>query len=81
VRLHDIDGPTAGAEKCGALLLCTQVSTPPPRLLLRFNGNTITLGARGDSYYEYLLKQWVQTQQSEDKYKVCITIVLLAACV
>ncbi|CAB3225945.1 unnamed protein product [Arctia plantaginis] len=30
------------------------------------NGNflphaTITLGARGDSYYEYLLKQWIQT--------------------
>ena len=23
--------------------------------------STITLGARGDSYYEYLLKQWVQT--------------------
>lgn len=22
---------------------------------------TITLGARGDSYYEYLLKQWIQT--------------------
>jgi hypothetical protein len=26
----------------------------------RFVGNTITLGARGDSYYEYLLKQWIQ---------------------
>ena len=24
-------------------------------------GATITLGARGDSYYEYLLKQWIQT--------------------
>ena len=23
--------------------------------------STITLGARGDSYYEYLLKQWLQT--------------------
>jgi len=23
--------------------------------------STVTLGARGDSYYEYLLKQWVQT--------------------
>lgn len=22
---------------------------------------TLTLGARGDSYYEYLLKQWIQT--------------------
>jgi hypothetical protein len=26
----------------------------------RLVGNTITLGARGDSYYEYLLKQWIQ---------------------
>ena len=25
-----------------------------------FVGHTITLGARGDSYYEYLLKQWIQ---------------------
>lgn len=23
--------------------------------------STITLGARGDSYYEYLLKMWLQT--------------------
>lgn len=26
----------------------------------RFVSQTITLGARGDSYYEYLLKQWIQ---------------------
>jgi len=26
-----------------------------------FVGNTLTLGARVDSYYEYLLKQWIQT--------------------
>lgn len=26
--------------------------------------STITLGARGDSYYEYLLKQWLQTGRS-----------------
>lgn len=25
------------------------------------NFATISLGARGDSYYEYLLKQWIQT--------------------
>jgi len=25
------------------------------------SSGTITLGARGDSYYEYLLKQWIQT--------------------
>jgi len=28
--------------------------------------STITLGARGDSYYEYLLKQWLQTGQTLD---------------
>lgn len=25
------------------------------------NYATISLGARGDSYYEYLVKQWIQT--------------------
>ncbi|CAK8675021.1 unnamed protein product [Clavelina lepadiformis] len=28
-------------------------------------GGTFTVGARADSYYEYLLKQWVQTGQTE----------------
>lgn len=28
--------------------------------------STITLGARADSYYEYLLKQWLQTGKSKD---------------
>jgi mannosyl-oligosaccharide alpha-1,2-mannosidase len=27
----------------------------------RFSASTVTLGARGDSYYEYLLKQYLQT--------------------
>nr|XP_023011842.1 endoplasmic reticulum mannosyl-oligosaccharide 1,2-alpha-mannosidase [Leptinotarsa decemlineata] len=30
---------------------------------------SITLGARGDSYYEYLLKQWIQTGKSIDYLK------------
>ena len=30
-------------------------------------GATITLGARGDSYYEYLLKQWLQSGKKENK--------------
>lgn len=30
---------------------------------------TITLGARGDSYYEYLLKQWLQSGKTEDWLK------------
>ena len=28
--------------------------------------STISLGARGDSYYEYLLKQWLQTGKNND---------------
>lgn len=33
------------------------------------NGYTITLGARTDSYYEYLLKQWLQTGKTVDWLK------------
>ncbi|VDD75134.1 unnamed protein product [Mesocestoides corti] len=32
----------------------------------RSSSDTITLGARGDSYYEYLLKVWVQTGKKSD---------------
>lgn len=31
-------------------------------------GSTITMGARGDSYYEYLLKQYLQTSQIEHRF-------------
>jgi len=30
------------------------------------NYATISLGARGDSYYEYLLKQWIQTGRKDN---------------
>ncbi|XP_048772672.2 endoplasmic reticulum mannosyl-oligosaccharide 1,2-alpha-mannosidase-like isoform X2 [Ostrea edulis] len=33
------------------------------------NSATITFGARGDSYYEYLLKQWIQTGKKKDYLK------------
>jgi mannosyl-oligosaccharide alpha-1,2-mannosidase len=29
---------------------------------------TITLGARGDSYYEYLLKMWLQSGKRNNMY-------------
>ncbi|KAJ2745878.1 mannosyl-oligosaccharide alpha-1,2-mannosidase [Coemansia sp. BCRC 34301] len=35
-----------------------------------FTGGEIRLGSRGDSYYEYLLKQWLQTRQSESQFRV-----------
>ncbi|KAJ2655786.1 mannosyl-oligosaccharide alpha-1,2-mannosidase [Coemansia sp. RSA 1200] len=31
--------------------------------------DTIRLGSRGDSYYEYLLKQWLQTSQTEPRFR------------
>ncbi|KAH7329102.1 mannosyl-oligosaccharide 1,2-alpha-mannosidase [Stachybotrys elegans] len=33
-----------------------------------FRGENIRLGSRGDSYYEYLIKQYLQTQKSEKVY-------------
>lgn len=30
------------------------------------NFATISLGARADSYYEYLVKQWIQTGKKND---------------
>ncbi|KAN0086672.1 Glycoside hydrolase [Elaphomyces granulatus] len=35
----------------------------------RFRGQNIRLGSRGDSYYEYLLKQYLQTSKQEPIYK------------
>merc|ERR1711871_589366 len=34
----------------------------------RWSGNLTTLGARGDSYYEYLLKQYLLTNRSELRF-------------
>jgi len=34
-----------------------------------FRGNNIRLGSRGDSYYEYLIKQYLQTSEQEPVYK------------
>ena len=39
----------------------------------QFRKSTITLGARGDSYYEYLLKQWIQTGRTIDLWVYCAT--------
>ncbi|ODV63565.1 mannosyl-oligosaccharide 1,2-alpha-mannosidase, partial [Ascoidea rubescens DSM 1968] len=34
----------------------------------KYQGKLIRLGSRGDSYYEYLLKQYIQTGLQEDNY-------------
>lgn len=35
----------------------------------KFRGNNIRYGSRGDSYYEYLIKQYLQTSQQEPAYQ------------
>ncbi|KAJ5084371.1 CAZyme family GH47 [Penicillium alfredii] len=35
----------------------------------KFRRNNIRLGSRGDSYYEYLIKQYLQTSEQEPVYK------------
>ncbi|KAF9375698.1 mannosyl-oligosaccharide alpha-1,2-mannosidase [Mortierella sp. AD011] len=35
----------------------------------QFHGHEIRLGSRGDSYYEYLIKQYLQTSRTEPLYK------------
>eukprot|EP00041_Stephanoeca_diplocostata_P033223 m.1093250 g.1093250 ORF g.1093250 m.1093250 type:complete len:660 (-) comp24295_c0_seq4:2274-4253(-) len=35
----------------------------------KLKGSHITLGARGDSYYEYLLKQWLQSGKTDQRWK------------
>ena len=35
----------------------------------KFSGSRITLGARGDSYYEYLLKQWLQSGKTDGRWR------------
>lgn len=35
----------------------------------KFQGQQIRLGSRGDSYYEYLIKQFLQTENHEDIYR------------
>lgn len=38
-----------------------------------FHGNMVTLGARGDSYYEYLLKAWLQSGRRDDQLRIMYT--------
>lgn len=36
----------------------------------KFTSKNVRLGSRGDSYYEYLIKQYLQTSQEEPIYKI-----------
>ena len=33
----------------------------------QFRSGTLTMGARADTYYEYLLKQWIQSGKTENR--------------
>lgn len=46
-----------------------------------FNGQQVSLGALGDSFYEYLLKLWLLSGKRLKDLKVCIQmIVVVLAC-
>eukprot|EP00927_Polykrikos_kofoidii_P004043 TRINITY_DN11605_c1_g1_i3.p1 TRINITY_DN11605_c1_g1~~TRINITY_DN11605_c1_g1_i3.p1 ORF type:complete len:949 (-),score=207.95 TRINITY_DN11605_c1_g1_i3:149-2995(-) len=52
-------------EKAGGLLPIMLKSNMP----LRWTNPRVTLGGRGDSFYEYLLKQWLLTNRTEERYR------------
>ena len=49
-------------EKNGLFALAFSLSTGKP------HGNTFSVGARADSAYEYLLKEWLMTGRTEKKF-------------
>lgn len=47
----------------------------------QFRPGTLTMGARSDTYYEYLLKQWIQSGKSERRWTQKIPyLILLMLC-
>jgi endoplasmic reticulum Man9GlcNAc2 1,2-alpha-mannosidase len=57
-----VDDPSAGAEPDGLKGVFISPETG------RYTSNYIRLGSRGDSYYEYLIKQYLQTSSQEPIY-------------
>ncbi|CAE7287578.1 Man1b1 [Symbiodinium microadriaticum] len=47
-------------------LLPIMIHPQPP---MHWTNARVTLGGRGDSFYEYLLKQWLITNRTEEKYR------------
>lgn len=56
-------GPTL--EEAGGLLPIMLRPTTP----LSWTNMRVTLGGRGDSFYEYLLKQWLMTNRTDERYR------------
>lgn len=62
-KAEDVVLKAAGSKGIVPLYLNSKSANPI------FSGTKISVGAMGDSYYEYLLKQWVQTGRKEDRFK------------
>ena len=41
-----------------------------------FRPGTLTMGARADTYYEYLLKQWIQSGKTEKRSSKATCIII-----
>ncbi|KAH9885458.1 glycoside hydrolase [Cubamyces lactineus] len=72
--LTDNDAYWDAAEKVMQTIKAATMSTGLASIFMnpedgRFVMSAIRLGSRGDSYYEYLLKQYIQTNQTEPVYQ------------
>ncbi|KZV67468.1 glycoside hydrolase family 47 protein [Peniophora sp. CONT] len=64
-------------RKAERVMAIVKANTPSPPLATiyinpmngKFHTSAIRLGSRGDSYYEYLIKQYIQTNGTEDVYR------------
>ncbi|KAI0658396.1 glycoside hydrolase [Cubamyces menziesii] len=72
--LTDNDAYWDAVEKVMQVIKSSTMSTGLASIFMnpedgRFVMSAIRLGSRGDSYYEYLLKQYIQTNQTEPVYQ------------
>ena len=66
LALRVLDGLAAQTELLGGL---APIMVDPETG--RFASRTVSLGARGDSYYEYLLKQWLLSGKRDESLLRC----------
>ncbi|KAI9569469.1 glycoside hydrolase family 47 protein [Boletus coccyginus] len=74
--LSHLTGEDSYWEKAEQVMAVLKAARPPHGLVPifvdpgsgRYRTSSIRLGSRGDSYYEYLLKQYLQTNQTEGVY-------------
>jgi len=61
---HAVDFLGSLLQEEGGLLPIMLVPTTP----MKWTNPRVTLGGRGDSFYEYLLKRWLLTNRTEERY-------------